>query len=116
MFVPSVEGAKTIFTNDFTLFNKGYVKSMADAVGKKSLLCVPQESHKRIRRLLSDPFSMHSLSKFVQRFDNMLCERLKKVQKEGKSFTVLDFNMKVSNLMMKDSKQTQQRLDISSSI
>ncbi|XP_070051332.1 abscisic acid 8'-hydroxylase 3-like isoform X2 [Nicotiana tomentosiformis] len=96
VFVPSVEGAKTIFTNDFTLFNKGYVKSMADAVGKKSLLCVPQESHKRIRRLLSDPFSMHSLSKFVQRFDNMLCERLKKVQKEGKSFTVLDFNMKIT--------------------
>ncbi|MCD7457762.1 hypothetical protein HAX54_036065 [Datura stramonium] len=96
VFVPSVEGAKTIFTNDFALFNKGYVKSMADAVGKKSLLCVPQESHKRIRRLLSDPFSMNSLSKFVQRFDNMLCERLKKVQEEGKSFTVLDFNMKLT--------------------
>lgn len=96
VFVPSVEGAKAIFTNDFALFNKGYVKSMADAVGKKSLLCVPQESHKRIRRLLSDPFSMNSLSKFVQRFDNMLYERLKKVQKEGKSFTVLDFNMKIT--------------------
>ncbi|KAK4711831.1 hypothetical protein R3W88_006344 [Solanum pinnatisectum] len=96
VFVPSVEGAKAIFTNDFALFNKGYVKSMADAVGKKSLLCVPQESHKRIRRLLSDPFSMNSLSKFVQRFDKMLYERLKKVQKEGKSFTVLDFNMKIT--------------------
>lgn len=96
MFVPSVEGAKAIFTNDFALFNKAYVKSMADAVGKKSLLCVPQESHKRIRRLLSDPFSMNSLSKYVQRFDKMLYERLKKVQKEGKSFTVLDFNMKVT--------------------
>ncbi|OIT39469.1 PREDICTED: abscisic acid 8'-hydroxylase 1-like [Nicotiana attenuata] len=96
VFVPTVEGAKTIFTNDFTLFNKGYVKSMADAVGRKSLLCVPQESHKRIRRLLSDPFSMKSLSKFVQRFDNLLCERLKKVQKEGKSFIVLDFNMKIT--------------------
>ncbi|PHU27067.1 hypothetical protein BC332_05399 [Capsicum chinense] len=96
VFVPSVEGAKKIFTNDFALFNKGYVKSMADAVGKKSLLCVPQESHKRIRRLLSDPFSMNSLSKFVERFDNMLCERLKKVQMEEKSFTVLDFNMKIT--------------------
>ncbi|XP_055804498.1 3beta,22alpha-dihydroxysteroid 3-dehydrogenase-like [Solanum dulcamara] len=96
VFVPSVEGAKAIFTNDFALFNKGYVKSMADAVGKKSLLCVPQESHKRIRLLLSDPFSMNSLSKFVQRFDKMLYERLKKVQKEGKSFTVLDFNMKIT--------------------
>ncbi|CAN4080114.1 unnamed protein product [Withania somnifera] len=96
VFVPSVEGAKAIFTNDFALFNKGYVKSMADAVGKKSLLCVPHGSHKRIRRLLSDPFSMNSLSNFVQSFDNMLCERLNKVQKEGKSFAVLDFNMKIT--------------------
>ena len=95
MFVPSTEGAKAIFTNDFVLFNKGFVKSMADAVGKKSLLCVPQESHKRIRRLLSDPFSMYSLSKFVQKFDYMLCERLKKLEEDGKSFVLLKFNMKV---------------------
>lgn len=95
MFVPSVDGAKTIFANDFSLFNKGYVKSMADAVGKKSLLCVPHDSHKRIRRLLSDPFSMNSLSIFVQKFDRMLCERLEEQHRNRKSFTVLDFNMKV---------------------
>ncbi|KAF3612834.1 putative phosphatidylinositol/phosphatidylcholine transfer protein SFH12-like [Capsicum annuum] len=92
----SVEGAKIIFTNDFSLFNKGCVKSMADAMVKKCFLCVPQESHKRIRHLLFDPFSMNSLSKFVERFANMLCERLKKVQREGKSFTMLDFNMKIT--------------------
>ncbi|PHU19400.1 hypothetical protein BC332_10551 [Capsicum chinense] len=39
---------------------------------------------------------MNSLSKFVERFANMLCERLKKVQREGKSFTMLDFNMKIT--------------------
>lgn len=72
VYVPSVDGAKTIFANDFALFNKGYVKSMADAVGKNSLLCVPHESHRRIRRLLSEPFSMNSLSKFVQKIDCML--------------------------------------------
>lgn len=96
MFVPSTEGAKTIFTNDFANFNKGYVKSMADAVGDKSLLCVPHESHKRIRRLLSDPFSMNSLSKFVKTFDKMLSERLKELEESGKSFSVLDFSMKVT--------------------
>ncbi|KAK9285006.1 hypothetical protein L1049_024188 [Liquidambar formosana] len=96
VFVPSTEGAKKIFTNDFVQFNKGYVKSMADAVGEKSLLCVPQESHKRIRRLLSDPFSMNSLSKFVKKFDDMLCERLKTLEGDGKSFTVLDFSMKLA--------------------
>lgn len=96
VFVPSVEGAKEIFSSDFKLFNKGYVKSMADAVGKKSLLCIPQESHKRIRRLLADPFSMNSLSKFVQKMDKMLTERLENLEKDGKSFAVLNFNMKVS--------------------
>ncbi|XAR57924.1 (+)-abscisic acid 8'-hydroxylase [Bertholletia excelsa] len=96
VFIPSTEGAKTVFANDFALFNKGYMKSMADAVGKKSLLCVPQESHKRIRRLLSDPFSMNSLSMFVQKFDKILSERLKRMEEDGKSFVVLDFNMKIT--------------------
>lgn len=95
IFVPNSEGARTIFSNDFVLFNKGYVKSMADAVGKKSLLCVPVESHKRIRRLLSEPFSMTSLSAFVTKFDKMLCGRLQKLEESGKSFKVLDFSMKV---------------------
>ncbi|KAM7516214.1 hypothetical protein LguiA_005797 [Lonicera macranthoides] len=96
VFVPSVEGAKMIFTNDFQRFNKGFVKSMGDAVGPKSLLCIPHESHRRIRRLLSDPFSMNSLSNFVQKFDKMLSERLEKLEKDGNSFVVLDFNMKIA--------------------
>ncbi|KAF8012639.1 hypothetical protein BT93_I0716 [Corymbia citriodora subsp. variegata] len=96
VFIPTTEGAKTVFAKDFVQFNKGYVKSMADAVGKKSLLCVPHESHRRIRRLLSDPFSMPSLSKFITKFDKMLCQRLKKLEEHGKSFVVLDFNMKIA--------------------
>ncbi|RDX60588.1 Abscisic acid 8'-hydroxylase 3, partial [Mucuna pruriens] len=96
IFVPNPEGARTIFANDFVLFNKGYVKSMADAVGEKSLLCVPVESHKRIRRLLSEPFSMTSLSTFVTKFDKMLCGRLQKLEESGKSFKVLDFCMKMT--------------------
>ncbi|KAK6125675.1 hypothetical protein DH2020_040581 [Rehmannia glutinosa] len=75
---------------------KGYLKPMADAVGKKSLLTVPLEIHRRIRRLLSDPFSMNSMSKFVPKFDRELCERLKRKENEGKSFKVLDFTMKVA--------------------
>ncbi|KAG9129869.1 hypothetical protein Leryth_007011 [Lithospermum erythrorhizon] len=95
VYVPSTSGAKTIFTNDFVLFNKGYVKSMADAIGRKSLLCVPHESHKRIRRLLSEPFSMNSLSNFVRMFDKMVQERLMK-HEDGKSFVLLEFNMKAT--------------------
>ncbi|PKI54973.1 hypothetical protein CRG98_024645 [Punica granatum] len=69
---------------------------MADAVGKKSLLCVAHDSHRRIRRLLSEPFSMNSLSKFVTKFDQMLSKRMRKFEEDGKSFVVLDFAMKIS--------------------
>lgn len=72
---------------------------MADAVGKKSLLCAPHESHRRIRRLLSEPFSMNSLSRFVTKFDEMLCKRMRKLEEDGKSFAVLDFAMKVTALL-----------------
>ncbi|CAK8562213.1 unnamed protein product [Lathyrus sativus] len=96
VFIPNPEGARTIFANDFDKFNKGYVKSMADAVGKKSLLCVPVESHKRIRRLLSEPFSMSSLSAFITKFDKMLCGRLQKLEGKERSFKVLDFCMKIT--------------------
>ena len=74
VFVPSTEGAKIIFSNDFVHFNKGYMKSMADAAGENSMFSVPHESHKRIRRLLSEPFSMSSLSDYVQKFDDMVCQ------------------------------------------
>lgn len=96
IYIPTPEGARTIFANDFDLFNKGYVKSMADAVGKKSLLCVPVESHKRIRRLLSEPFSMTSLSAFITKFDKLLCGRLQKLEESGKSFKTLDFCMEMT--------------------
>ncbi|KDP44569.1 hypothetical protein JCGZ_22151 [Jatropha curcas] len=96
VFIPSTKGARHIFTNDFLEFNKGYVKSMADAVGQKSLLCVPHDSHKRIRRLLSDPFSLPSLCKFVHKFDQMLTQKLKKLEQTGKSFKVLHFSMQMT--------------------
>ncbi|GKV29612.1 hypothetical protein SLEP1_g38519 [Rubroshorea leprosula] len=96
VFIPSTDGARTIFTNDFVNFNMGFVKSMADATGEKSLFNVPHETHKRIRRLLSDPFSMNSLPKFLKNFDKMLCQRLQKLEEAGKSFKLLHFSMKVT--------------------
>ncbi|KAH6810186.1 hypothetical protein C2S51_023948 [Perilla frutescens var. frutescens] len=96
VYVPSVEGAKAVFSNDFVLFNKGYLKSMEDAVGKKSLLCVPREIHRRIRGILAEPFSMNSVSKFVPKFDRELSERLRRREREGRSFRVLEFTMKVA--------------------
>ncbi|PON87717.1 Cytochrome P [Trema orientale] len=69
VFVPSTEGAKIIFSNDFVHFNNGYVKSMADVAGANNMFSVPHENHKRIRCLLSDSFFMNSLSDHVQKFD-----------------------------------------------
>ncbi|XVF15803.1 hypothetical protein REPUB_Repub09cG0187800 [Reevesia pubescens] len=96
VFVPSIEGAKTILANDFVHFNKSYVKSMADATGAMSVFSVPHKIHIRIRRLLSDPFSMSSLSKFVGKFDKILSERLDKQEKSGESFKVIDFSLKIT--------------------
>ncbi|KAK4394331.1 Taxoid 7-beta-hydroxylase [Sesamum angolense] len=36
VYVPSVEGAKTVFANDFVLFNKRYLKSMGTWWGRKA--------------------------------------------------------------------------------
>ncbi|XP_055961508.1 abscisic acid 8'-hydroxylase 3-like [Mercurialis annua] len=96
VFIPSTKGARQVLSNDFVEFNKGYVKSMADAVGENSLLCVPHHTHQRIRRLLSQPFSMPSLSNFVRTFDQMLTPTLNKLEQTGHSFTVLDFTMKMT--------------------
>lgn len=95
MFVPSAEAAKMVLGSDHVAFKKRFLKSIADSVGRKSLLGVPMEVHQRIRRLLSDPFSMSAMSKFVPKFDSELCGRLERLEKEGKSFRVLDFTTKV---------------------
>ncbi|KAJ9166840.1 hypothetical protein P3X46_021536 [Hevea brasiliensis] len=96
VFVPSIEAAKKVFTNDFGEFNKGYIKSMATVVGEKSVFAVPIESHTRIRHVLSALFSMSSLSKFVEKFDQMLSQRLNKLEQNGKTFPVLPFTMKLT--------------------
>ncbi|KAI4331413.1 hypothetical protein MLD38_029603 [Melastoma candidum] len=93
VFIPTTDGAKQVLSSDFVQFNKGYVKSMADVAGKNSLFSVPVERHNKIRRLLSDQFSMSSLSKYVIKIDAMLSERMKEVERSGKSFRLLDFCM-----------------------
>ncbi|OMO56988.1 Cytochrome P450 [Corchorus capsularis] len=96
VFVPSIEGAKTILANDFVHFNKLYVRSMEDTVGALSIFTVPHKIHNRIRHVLSDFFSMSALSMFVGKFDKMLSERLDKLEKSGKSFKVTDFSSKIT--------------------
>ncbi|XP_037497164.1 cytochrome P450 720B2 [Jatropha curcas] len=96
VFAPTTEAARQVFSNDFGEFNKGYIKSMATVVGAKSVFAAPLESHTRIRHVLSALFSMPSLSKFVGNFDQILSQRLNKLEQSGKSFPVLEFTMKVT--------------------
>ncbi|XP_068308722.1 cytochrome P450 716A1-like [Pyrus communis] len=97
VYVPSSEGARTIFASDFATFDKAYLKPMSDAVGVDSLLVVAQETHRRIRRLLSDPFSMSSLPTFIQKFDKILCQELKTREESGEKFSVLALSMKLTS-------------------
>ncbi|KAL7114647.1 hypothetical protein ACP275_04G134200 [Erythranthe tilingii] len=96
VFVPSVKGAKTVLFGGYEVFNKRYLKAMANVVGKNSLLNAPAEIHQRIRRLLSDPFSMEAMSTYVTNFDRELCRRLDLLHKEGNSFRLLDFTTKLA--------------------
>ncbi|KDP36557.1 hypothetical protein JCGZ_08324 [Jatropha curcas] len=96
VFAPTTEAARQVFSNDFGEFNKGYIKSMATVVGAKSVFAAPLESHTRIRHVLSALFSMPSLSKFVGNFDQILSQRLNKLEQSGKSFPVLEFTMKLT--------------------
>ncbi|KAM0970379.1 hypothetical protein FF1_018463 [Malus domestica] len=97
VYVPSSEGARTIFASDFATFDKAYLKPMSDAVGVDSLLVVAQETHRRIRRLLSDPFSMSSLPTFIQKLDKILCQELKTREESGEKFSVLALSMKLTS-------------------
>ncbi|KAL3840435.1 hypothetical protein ACJIZ3_025026 [Penstemon smallii] len=95
VFVPSIEGAKMVYSNEFGLFKKELIKSIQDLAGRKSVFVVPKDSHNKIRALLSDTFSMNNVSKFVPKIDHMVSQRLNKMETHGKSFPVLDFTMKL---------------------
>ncbi|XP_051123442.1 abscisic acid 8'-hydroxylase 3-like [Andrographis paniculata] len=95
VFVPTVEGARSVYSRDFEQFNKAYVKSMGDLVGKKSLFIVPKSHHQKIRRALAHPFSMNYVSHFVPRFDALLSQRLQRLEEQRRSFPVLGFASKV---------------------
>lgn len=73
------------------------VKSMGDAFGKKSLLCITQESPKKGFGVLhrSDPFGfLHALAKFVQKSVGCSIKVWRNWQRTGKS-ALLEFNMKL---------------------
>ncbi|RDX73588.1 Abscisic acid 8'-hydroxylase 3, partial [Mucuna pruriens] len=74
VFISSTESAKAILNNEGGKFSKRYIKSIAELVGRDSLLCAAQQHHKLIRGRLFGLFSTESLRSFVKLFDALLLE------------------------------------------
>ncbi|XP_027902059.1 abscisic acid 8'-hydroxylase 3 [Vigna unguiculata] len=73
VFISGTESAKVILNNE-EKFSKKYMKSIAELVGRDSLLCAAHQHHKLIRGSLFSLFSTQSLSSFVELFDSLLLE------------------------------------------
>ncbi|KAJ4963814.1 hypothetical protein NE237_023753 [Protea cynaroides] len=78
IFVSSIKPAKGILmSNDEVNFSKRYIRSIAELVGKESLLCAsPQEHHRLLRARLSALFTTDAVSLFVERFDHLVLTTL----------------------------------------
>ncbi|KAJ4964255.1 hypothetical protein NE237_024194 [Protea cynaroides] len=78
IFVSSIKSAKGILmSNDEVNFSKRYIRSIAELVGKESLLCAsPQEHHRLLRARLSALFTTDAVSLFVERFDHLVLTTL----------------------------------------
>ncbi|GAU34952.1 hypothetical protein TSUD_312830 [Trifolium subterraneum] len=74
VFISSKESAKVILRNEGGKFSKKYMKSISEILGPDSLLCAAEQHHKLIRSRLFSLFSAHSLSYFVQLFDQLVIE------------------------------------------
>ncbi|XP_043713164.1 abscisic acid 8'-hydroxylase 2 [Telopea speciosissima] len=78
IFLSSIKSAKTILmSKDEVNFSKRYMRSIAELVGKESLLCAsPQGHHRLLRGRLSALFTTNVVSLFVQRFDHLVLTTL----------------------------------------
>ncbi|XP_029127863.1 abscisic acid 8'-hydroxylase 4 isoform X2 [Cajanus cajan] len=74
VFISSTESAKAILNNEGGRFSKKYIKSIAELVGRDSLLCAAHKHHKLIRGTLFTLFSADSLSSFVKLFDALVLQ------------------------------------------
>ncbi|KAH9318237.1 hypothetical protein KI387_020006, partial [Taxus chinensis] len=62
VFMPGPQVAKLVLRGEFSEFTKSYFKSMQEGVGEHSLLCVKEETHRKLRRVLGDLLSAEALA------------------------------------------------------
>jgi len=96
VFISGTESAKVILNNE-EKFSKKYMKSIAELVGRDSLLCAAHQHHKLIRGSLFSLFSTQSLSSFVELFDSLLLEATSS-WKCGSVIVIQDETIKVFQL------------------
>ncbi|BAT77746.1 hypothetical protein LR48_Vigan09g026100 [Vigna angularis] len=94
VFISGTESAKVILNNE-EKFSKKYMKSIAELVGRDSLLCATHQHHKLIRGSLFSLFSTQSLSSFVKLFDSLLLEATTS-WKSGSVLVIQDETLKLA--------------------
>ncbi|KAJ4833705.1 hypothetical protein Tsubulata_018857, partial [Turnera subulata] len=95
VFVSGTEAAKAILNNETGKFTKSYIKSIAQLVGEKSLLCASHQHHRIIRSRLINMFSSNSISNFIKQFDELVVTSLSSWGDEA-SLTVLDHALEIT--------------------
>ncbi|KAK8513964.1 hypothetical protein V6N12_037329 [Hibiscus sabdariffa] len=95
VFVRSTASAKTILNNELGRFTKRYIKSIAELVGNRSLLCASPHHHKLLRARLVNLFSSNSLSLLVKHFDPLIVDALS-AWEDGGTVIVLDEALKIT--------------------
>ncbi|GMI96818.1 cytochrome P450, family 722, subfamily A, polypeptide 1 [Hibiscus trionum] len=95
VFVRRTEWAKTILNNEMGRFTKRYIRSIAEVVGNRSLLCASPHHHKLLRARLVNLFSSNSISLLVKHFDPLVVDALNGWQ-DGGTVIVLDEALQIT--------------------
>ncbi|CAJ1973285.1 unnamed protein product [Sphenostylis stenocarpa] len=95
VFISSTESAKVILNNEGGKFSKSYMKSIAELVGRDSLLCAAHQHHKLIRASLFTLFSTDSLSSLVKLFDSLVLQATTS-WKSGSLLVIQDETLKLA--------------------
>lgn len=76
VFLSTTESARAVLNNESGMFTKQYIKSIAELVGDRSLLCASQHHHKILRSRLINLFSKKSTALMVRHFDELVVDAL----------------------------------------
>ncbi|KAK8696178.1 hypothetical protein V6N13_001315 [Hibiscus sabdariffa] len=95
VFVRSTASAKTIPNNELERFTKRYIKSIAELVGNRSLLCASPHHHKLLCDRLVNFFSSNFVSLLVKLFDPLIVDALN-AWEDGVTVIVLDEALKIT--------------------